>query len=377
MKPKMNHRRRGAAKVAALGLIPLLGFTSMVVDLGMLDVAKGELQAAVDATAVGAVGYLDGTAEGAQLAIVEAVNLAAMNSVLGETLVLDPTDVSVGVYDASTDTFTAVDPTFYATPEDINTVVIDPGARQMRTALAQLFGHETLAIPSRATQVHRQAGHEIAGTSACFLPFAIPDCHIPATLPGTNPAPFKLSWQTGATNVVGWTDRDAAPSVMTINGQFDNSCDYYDHVMVGDTTYLNTLAAPSSLSKISDILNGLDDVTPDAWPTDLGSVPTRDGTVANTTADSMVSSLNYGNVIQGVVPVVSAGACGAPDLTDGLEVTGFAWAVIYDVSDTTGQENVWLQLDLINQHDIWGLPDTNSTMVNANVKVPHPGKIQN
>jgi len=377
MKPSVNHRRRGAAKVSALAIVPILGFTAMVVDLGLLDVSKGELQAAIDATAIGAVGYLDGTTGGAELAVTEAINLAAMNTVLGDALVLTADDVQVGIYDADTDVFTAVDPTIYPEPEAINTVVIDPGDRQMNTVIAHIFGADTLTVPARATRVHRASGHAIAGTSACYLPFAIPDCHIPETLPGTNPAPLKLSWASGDTNLFGWTNRDAQPSAININAQLDAPCDDYDHVMMGDATTLNTLQAPGALTKMAAILNGIDTVTPDTWPTDMGAVPARDGVAANLAANSMVGSPTYGNVIQGIVPLVAAGTCAAPDVTDELAVTGFAWAVIYDVSDTPGQENVWLQLDLINQHDIWGRPDANNTMVDANVKVPHPGKIQN
>ncbi len=42
-------------------------------------------------------------------------------------------------------------------------------------------------------------------------------------------------------------------------------------------------------------------------------------------------------------------------------MTGIAWAVIYDVRDKGGDKNVYVLLDLINEHEVWGEEDEDLT----------------
>lgn len=65
-----NRGSRGFVLITlAVGLVLLVGATGLVVDLGRLYIAQGELQAAADAAALAAVYELDGTPEGIERAV--------------------------------------------------------------------------------------------------------------------------------------------------------------------------------------------------------------------------------------------------------------------------------------------------------------------
>lgn len=77
-------------------------FVSLAVDVGVIHVAKGELQAGVDSAARQAArGAMDGTA------ITRAITAAAENSVNGAALVLLSSDVELGRWNVNTRTFIA------------------------------------------------------------------------------------------------------------------------------------------------------------------------------------------------------------------------------------------------------------------------------
>jgi hypothetical protein len=40
-----------------------------------------------------------------------------------------------------------------------------------------------------------------------------------------------------------------------------------------------------------------------------------------------------------------------------FQITGFAWAVVYDVRTQGNGKNLYMMLDTTSQHDIWGKMD--------------------
>lgn len=100
---RRRHLRRGrrgavAAQVAVC-LVVLLGFTALTVDVGYLYNARAELQRTADAAALAAVQELGGGKSDVlamQSARQTAANYAAANTVLGQALVLEESDVVFG-----------------------------------------------------------------------------------------------------------------------------------------------------------------------------------------------------------------------------------------------------------------------------------------
>ncbi|MCA9495189.1 MAG: hypothetical protein KC621_34915 [Myxococcales bacterium] len=361
MRTKESRReRRGNAILTGLMLSTLLGFAALSVDIGLIRVAKTELQASLDSAAVSAAGELNGTAAGRTAAVETAVEVAAVNTVIGAAVVLPPANVELGVYDADTGTFTLADGT---TPNvQVNAVrIVDTGVT-FDAILGQVaFGQASYGVNSRAMAVRSWSGKK-AGSSQCFLPFAIPDCHLAGTAPGTNPDPFKFTFSPTPTDSIAWGDPDANPNSADIKSQLSGQCSH-EEIELGDPMYVNEGSHTTALQLIGDVLNNSTALVPTTWDTTLyGAMPARDGVHANLPAKSDVTVANWGNTLQGVVALVDGGTdCSAVSFTGSLTITGFAWGVVYDVQDSGSDKNVWMQLDLINEHEIWGDADDSGT----------------
>ncbi|MCB9688611.1 MAG: hypothetical protein H6735_26470 [Alphaproteobacteria bacterium] len=352
--------RRGNAVLTGLMMSTLLGFSALSVDIGLIRVAKTELQASLDSAAVSAASELNGTAAGRVAAVQTAVEVAAANTVIGAAVNLPPANVVLGIYDPDTATFTVADGT---TPNvQVNAVrIVDTGVT-FDAILGQVaFGQASYGVTSRAMAVRSWSGHK-AGSSECFLPFAIPDCHVANTPPGTNPPPMKFTFSPTPTDSVAWGDPDANPNSNDVRSQLLGQCSH-DTIEIGDPMYVNEGSHTTALQTISDILNNSAAITPTAWDTSLyGPKPLRDSIHANLITKSDVSIGNWGNTLQGVVALVDGGSdCSAVSFTGSLTITGFAWGVVYDVKKTGSDKNVWMQLDLINDHEIWGEPDDSAS----------------
>jgi hypothetical protein len=97
-------------------------------------------------------------------------------------------------------------------------------------------------------------------------------------------------------------------------------------------------------------------------------MPARGGPFANTAAISEVTNANWSHTLEGPVALVDAGSsCASVSFTGSLPMTGVAWAAIYDVSDNGSDKNIWVQLDVVNEHDIYGTFDESAT---GNVLAP-------
>jgi Flp pilus assembly protein TadG len=101
---RRHGRRHGIAMIyVVVSLAVMMGFCSLAVDLGRVQVAKTELRRAADAAArAGVAQLLSGGASAAQTA---AINMAANNNCDGSAVVLTTSQVTVGIWNSSGHSF--------------------------------------------------------------------------------------------------------------------------------------------------------------------------------------------------------------------------------------------------------------------------------
>lgn len=360
-------RRGNAAIFGLLGFV-LLGFSALSVDVGMIVLAETQLHTSLDAAALGGVGHLDGTEEGLALALETSHKVAAANPVLGTGVVLDPVAVESGVYDDEGFRLSA-DPT------EVNAIRLSHEMSEIQAFFASVaFGRETFKVQASSLAFRPFSGGPL-GSTPCFLPIAIPDCHLDGLGEGQNPDPFKFTFSSTPEDAVAWGLPGANPSASAIGDQISGQCDG-EEVAVGDPLFVTEGVQGSSLGAIRDILQGSHrtDVANTPWPTDLlGAAPNPDpaGETANSASDTALRPGNAprSTTVAGPVMFVDAGPdCNAVSFTGSLPITGFSWAYIYDVKTNASgdNQNVFLQIDTVNDYDVFG--DTDPDAVGPNVR---------
>jgi hypothetical protein len=350
--------------MSALLLTTVLGFTALSVDIGVTRLARTQLQTAVDAAAISGAQELDGTADGIALAEARAIEFAAYNTVLAVPVELTAAEVEVGTFDVATQLFTAWDGG--EDPATVNAVRINETAAPVLPFLARVALDVGLLDVQATSLALRPLAAGPAGATECFLPFAIPDCHLAGLPAGTNPDVFKFTFAPTPTDSISWGDPDQNPNTNEVRNQLTGMCDQGE-IAVGDPMHVNEGNHTSAIQKLADILNEATAVEVVPWDAALyGPMPARDGVSANTAAQSAVTAANWGNTLQGVVAFVDGGDdCDNVSFTGEIPITGFAWAVIYDVKQSGSNKNVWMQLDVNAEHQIWG--DVDESAVGDNV----------
>jgi hypothetical protein len=139
---------------------------------------------------------------------------------------------------------------------------------------------------------------------------------------------------------------------------------------VNDPIYVNEGSHTTALQTIRDVLNDAAAIPPTRWDASLYvPIPPRDGTPDTANAypgGSAVLGPNWENVLEGPVALVDAGSdCSNVSFTGSLPMTGVAWAVIYDVKSSGSPKNIYVQLDLVNEHEIWGETDPDAVGTNV------------
>ena len=348
--------RRGNAAFSALTLGAVVGFGALAVDIGLVRVARTQLQTSLDAAALSGAQELDGTGAGIAAAQASAFQYAAVNTVLRQPVQLSANDVEIGVWDAAADTFAP-----WSAGEDpgpVNAVRITHAVPPVYPSLAAVaFGAGKMAVEATSVAL-RETGAGPAGDTQCFLPFAIPSCHLAALPEDSNPQPFKFTFAPTPTDKIAWGDPSNNPTSSDVRDQLLGQCDE-GRIQIGDTMYVNEGGHTSALHALGDILNNRTTAPVEAWdPEVFGSMPARDGVDANLPKNSGVSNKNWGTTLQGPVALIDGGAdCNAVAFPGEYPITGFAWAVVYDVQDTSTGKNVFMLLDVVAEHEIWGEVD--------------------
>lgn len=354
-----QHRRGNAATLFA-SATTLVAAAAFVVDIGFLYASQTELQTGVDAAALAGVAYFDGTQQGVDTAIAKAIEYGSMNTVLGDTLSIPTEAITAGRIE---------DEQFVASndPEEISALQIDHTKVDVQAFFsAAVFGRTKLG--ARASSVAVRYPGRGAGRVPCYLPLAVPDCIFddPSNLGQYENLELKLS--SANQDNAGWADMEGNPTPGSINQGLLGQCDRGD-ANVGDPVYLNNGVINSSLSELKDVLNGSTTADTSAWDS------SRWGNIPPQMSGSTVSNGSYGrNVLEG--PIVLFDAGGGDCLADtqfnrNKPITGFAWAVIYDVDSHGGGKNIRVRLDLTNPYE----EGTSGGGLDTNVTAPGNGAL--
>lgn len=335
----------------------LLGFTALSVDIGLIRVAATEMQASLDSASLSGAGELDGTLGGIERARTTAFEIAALNLVLRNPVTLSDQNVEIGTYDAALDTFTL----FSAgdDPLPVNAVRIVHVAPPLAPVLGGVaFGVRAYPLAGSTLAIRPRAAGP-AGSSECFLPLAIPDCHLAGVAPGTNPKPLTFTFNPSPTDSIAWGNPAANPNTSFISDQLADPC-AGENVEVGDLMQVNEGVHNAANHTIADILNGASP-DPTFWDNALyGAPPLQD-------PSSAVSLATYGrNTLEGPIALVDGGTdCSAVSFSAAMRVTGIGYAIIVDVVEAGADKKIVVQLDLVNPHEVFGTVDEDASGKNV------------
>ena len=346
----INMSRRGNAIIGALTLIPMLGFASLSVDIGLQRVVNTQLQVMADAATVSGVYMLDGTGQGVNNALNEVVQVASQNTTyFGYQPRIE--EIKFGKYEQGV---------FHELPsyefEEINAIQMNPVHTHPSRLAGTAYGIFELNSEASATAVRPTGG--TAKNVNCYLPFAVPVCHFEDLGEGENPPPLELNLMN--LNTVGWSNPDGNPNTNSIISQLSDQCAsgvasvYTDED--GDTQenniYISNGQNNAAASYIANVINDKTSTEPDEWPYDIfGSRYLRDGVHANLASESEISAMNWGNNISGVMPIIEH-KCGK-NFVGTARIIGWTYAYIYDTKTKgKGEKNVWMQFDLVSEYDL-------------------------
>ena len=155
-RPSRPQRSRGAIlPLTAISIIGLCGFLALSIDLGMLAVARAQVQDAADAAAIAGARSLDGSA-GSNLATstADATTQATRNTILGTNV--NPAEVSVRQgtyhYNYTTQTFSPLFPPGANENYNLTEVTI---THTYNTTFAKVIGVSTMTVTGKSTAAHR------------------------------------------------------------------------------------------------------------------------------------------------------------------------------------------------------------------------------
>ncbi len=358
-------KRRGNVMHQLLGLAALGGFGAMSVDVGLVRLGRSQLSAAVDAAALSGTAELDGTPAGVTRAIARARSVAEMNHVLGGRVLLDEADIQIGRW--ASEKFERND----KDPKKVDAVRIVHAEKPLTSVLgAFAFGMTGYDLVGRSASARKKRGP--ARSTGCFLPLAVPDCWLDETPPGANPPPLKFQLTPSPADAIAWGMPDVHPSSDNLREQLLAPCDT-GALRKGERLNVDEGNHTLALKTLADLLNDLGASAPETWNTELyGPLPERAGTAdtANRPSASSVQSRSWGNTIEGPIALVDAGpTCSTASFTGDLEITGLAWGVIYDVQAHGSDHNLYLKLDVVNRHEVWGELDTDPSAT-GNIVTP-------
>jgi hypothetical protein len=352
--PRIDDRqRRGNAMIVGLLFLSLLGFGALAVDMGLVRVGSSHLQHSLDSAAFSGVQQLDGSELGIQRAMLTAAAIASENPVMGRLVTITPADIQPGTWDPDTQVFTAW--ALGDDPEPVNALRIRRDGLAIPAALgAAAFGAMGYAVDAKAMAFRPWAADPLYETP-CYLPLAIPDCYLDGVPEGSNPPPIEFSFQPTPSDNIAWGLPDGNPSSTSVRDQLVGNCSH-DPISIDDLIYVNEGLHTDALKAAAEIMNYNNGaVLPTLWDVGAyGGLPLRDGVNANLPGETSILPGNYGNVIEGPVPLVEAGASCDVSFATSLKITGFAWGVIYDVDARGWGKNMFVQLDVTKTHEIWG-----------------------
>ena len=234
----LNNQQGAVAVTVAVVLMVLVGMTALALDMGHALVARNQLQNASDAAALagaralgviydGMSGSLTGyTLTSGQVATV--VNMATVaggdNQAAGVTLAVNAADISVGIWDSSTRTFT---PTTVL-PRAVRVITRRDGAANgpVSTMLASIIGASTVNVTAVATAQLNPAGAMAPGDMDA--PFGISEFFFNSGFGCGSTIQFAPNVPGNPQTCAGWQAFDISPASASamrgiVNGMINGS----------------------------------------------------------------------------------------------------------------------------------------------------------
>ena len=225
----LNNQQGAVAVTVAIVLMVLLGMTALALDMGHALVARNQLQNASDAAALAgarALGVIydgmSGSLTGYTLTsgqVTTVVNMATLaggdNQAAGVTLAVNPADISVGIWDSSTRTFT---PTTVL-PRAVRVITRRDGAANgpVSTMLASIIGASSVNVTAVATAQLNPAGAMAPGDMDA--PFGISEFFFNSGFGCGSTIQFAPNVPGNAQTCAGWQAFDISPpSASAMNG---------------------------------------------------------------------------------------------------------------------------------------------------------------
>lgn len=214
---------RGAVIVlVAVMLVMLIGFASLVIDIGKLYKVRGELQNASDSAAHAGATELDRTAAGIARAREAAREYARLHFADQAPVEIDDADIIFGHWNSQTRVFVPLgsDP---INPAIVNAVRVidrreDASGNPVVLHLARLMGHTRADVRSDAIAVSGGPDAE------CGFPMVVPDCSLDEAIDeGT--CDYCMTYQDNNSDNAGWTSFDqGSVGGPTITGLIEAGC---------------------------------------------------------------------------------------------------------------------------------------------------------
>ncbi len=209
----LNNPKGTVAVTVALLLVVLIGFMALALDVGYMMVKRNELQNVADSAALAATRKLGSIYESmpwsAQLSYVASpsdINPTAMAMGTSMGLTINPTDIIIGRWDSTTNTFTAG--LTHPNAVRVNTRRDSSANGPVSTFFAGVLGINSTAISNYAT-------------ASLTPPGAIPPCDLPLPVgismwkfnsPGYCNTPIRLNPSNDPTSCAGWNVYTESPA---------------------------------------------------------------------------------------------------------------------------------------------------------------------
>lgn len=374
----LRGRRGSVLVIAATSFLVLCGFAAMVVDLGYVGVVESQLQTSTDAAAMAGARMLDGTEAGFASARSTAVEVASVNPADGTAVTLDANtgndsagDIVLGVWDGTAFTPSTSD------PSAVNAVLVRTNRQDLVPVFSRIaFGNDALGSAVESLAIAPPPGQ--ASEVPWYLPFGLPAClwdtYTPETLQDMT---FVLA-PAGIDNT-GWATINGSPNaawlmdfIQTISpcmqewyetGDIEEPC---AEASVDDPVNLHNGEVQSAQNYMANNIGELGI----PWMEEIwGELPPQD-------PDSAVDADEYGYTYVGPIPIFNSGAeyCSGSGggWTETTTATGFAWAVIYDITKGTGaaEHTIKLRIDLDSYYNIGDWPSVVATDYGVQADTP-------
>jgi Flp pilus assembly protein TadG len=231
---RRGQQRGSVAVLVAVTMVVLLGFASLVIDIGNLYRVRGQLQNAADSAALAGAQELDHTQDGIDRARDKAREYAAQHLANGTAVALADDDIVFGHWNEDQDTFTSLGPS-PDNPGLVNAVQIldrrdQTQGNPVSHMLAPLLGIQQSDLTALATAI---AGGPDA---ECGFPMVVPDCALHAAIDGGT-CDYCMYFQDNNSDNAGWTSfDDGAVSGPAIKDLIEAACYSSGSVAIDPTT---------------------------------------------------------------------------------------------------------------------------------------------